>query len=99
MKRDWKAARRKVEREGRCRNCGSPYDLESAHLIPRSLGGKMNEDSVIPLCAFCHRQQHAGHLELLPLMTREEQVEATRAVGIARAYRYLTNNRGGTDHA
>jgi len=84
------AARRKVEAEGRCRSCGSRYQLETAHTIPRSLGGKRGPDSVIPLCAACHRSQHDHKLGLLPLMTRDEQVEATRAVGLARAYRYLT---------
>lgn len=97
MKRDWTPARKKVEDEGRCRRCGNPYNLESAHLIPRSLGGKMNEDSVIPLCAHCHREQHSHAFELLPLMTRDEQVEAVKAVGLARAYRYLT--KGATTDA
>ncbi len=83
----------KVLAEQRCRNCGSPYNLEAAHTIPRSLGGKLGPDSVIPLCAFCHRAQHEHRVELLPLLNRDEQVEAVRAVGLARAYRYLT---GGT---
>jgi 5-methylcytosine-specific restriction endonuclease McrA len=84
------AARRKVASEGRCRNCGSRDQLEAAHTIPRSLGGKLGADSILPLCAYCHRAQHDHRLELLPLMNRDEQVEAVRAIGIARAYRYLT---------
>lgn len=87
-------ARQKVADEGRCRSCGVPdslHPLDAAHTIPRSLGGKATYDSVIPLCRACHDAQHrGGELELLPLMTRDEQVEAVRAVGIARAYRYLT---------
>ena len=88
-----RAVQRKIEAEGRCRNCGSRQNLEGAHTIPRSLGGKLGPDSVIPLCAYCHREQHAHRLELLPLMNREEQAEAARVLGIARAYRYLTNER------
>lgn len=90
----WDRAVKKCREEGRCRNCGSRQNLETCHSIPRSLGGKFTPDSVLPLCAFCHREQHAHRLELLPLMTRAEQVEAVRAVGIARAYSYLT--RGGS---
>ena len=81
----------KVRHEGRCRNCGSRVDLQAAHTIPRSLGGKSHADSVIPLCATCHRLQHDRRLELLPLMNIREQIAAVNAVGLARAYRYLTN--------
>ena len=91
-----KPIHQKVTDEGKCRCCGVPgeiHPLDPAHTIPKSLGGKMTYDSVIPLCRACHDAQHRGDFELLPLMTREEQVEAVRAVGLARAYRYLTNNR------
>ena len=84
------AIHRKVWREGRCRNCGSRDQLDPAHHIPRSLGGKNLAESVIPLCRRCHDAQHRNELELLPLMTRDEQMEAVRIVGIARAYSYLT---------
>lgn len=86
-------ARQKVADEGRCRSCGVPdsvHPLDSAHTIPKSLGGKATYDSVIPLCRACHNAQHRREIELLPIMTREEQMEAVRAVGLARAYRYLT---------
>lgn len=84
------AIRRKVANEGRCRNCGSRQRLDPAHTIPRSLGGGSHADSVIPLCRSCHDAQHRGEIEMLALMTTEEQVEAVRVVGIARAYRVLT---------
>lgn len=73
-----------------CRNCGSRQNIDPAHTIPRSLGGKNLAESVISLCRRCHDAQHRGDLELLPLMTKEEQIEAVRVVGIARAYCYLT---------
>lgn len=84
---------RKIADEGRCRSCGVPHaihPLDAAHTIPKSLGGKATYDSVIPLCRACHDAQHRREIELLPLMTREEEMEAVRAVGLARAYRYLT---------
>lgn len=89
MTRNWDAARRKVEAEGRCRRCRRTENLQAAHVIPRSLGGGMNADSVIVLCLDCHQAQHLGKFELLPLLTRDEQAEAVRVVGIARAFRYL----------
>lgn len=89
-----KPTHQKVADEGQCRSCGVPdsiHGLDPAHTIPRSLGGKDNYDSVISLCRACHDEQHRNRdFELLPLMTRDEQVEAVRAVGLARAYRYLT---------
>lgn len=83
------AIRRKVYGQP-CRNCGSRQNIDPAHTIPRSLGGKNLAESVIPLCRRCHDAQHRNELELLPLMRREEQMEAVRVVGIARAFRYLT---------
>ncbi len=92
MKRDWTEARDKVEAEGCCRACGATGELDAAHVIARSLSGarSMNADSVIPLCRSCHVAQHAHRLELLPMLSSEEQVEATRVVGLARAYRLTT---------
>lgn len=84
------AIHRKIRAEGRCRNCGSRDQLDPAHTIPRSLGGKNLAESVIPLCRRCHDAQHRHALELLPLMRKDEQMEAVRVVGLARAYRYLT---------
>lgn len=84
------AARRKVHGQP-CRNCGSKENIDPAHTIPRSLGGRNLPASVIPLCRRCHDRQHTTNdFELLPLMREDEQVEAVRVVGLARAYRYLT---------
>lgn len=83
------AIRRKVHGQP-CRNCGSRQQIDPAHTIPRSLGGRNLPESVIPLCRRCHDAQHRHELELLPLMKRDEQMEAVRVVGIARAYAYLT---------
>lgn len=88
-----KLIHQKLADEGRCRCCGVPesvHGLDPAHTIPKSLGGKNTYDSVIPLCRACHDAQHRREIELLPLLNREEQVEAVRAVGLARAWRYLT---------
>ena len=89
----WTAAVKKCREEGRCRNCGSRDGLETCHVIARSIGGKMKPESVLPLCFRCHRLQHEHRLEILPLLTLDEQLEAVRVVGSARAYALLT--RGG----
>ena len=86
----------KIADEGKCRCCGVPeeiHPLDPAHTVAKSIGGKDTYNSVIPLCRACHDAQHRHEIDLLPLMTREEQVEAVRAIGLARAYRYLTNDR------
>lgn len=90
MKRSWTAARVKVNNEHACRVCGSsaPY-LEAAHIVPRSLGGGQNPESIVPLCAPCHREYDALNFDLLPYLHREEEVEAVRVLGIERARRRL----------
>lgn len=95
MRRDWRAAREKLEAEGHCRFCGTTHGLTCAHIIPRSrigaMGGAEDSRNIIPLCQRDHTLQHAGRLELLPLMTLEEQSYAAWLVGIAEAYRRTTN--------
>lgn len=89
MRRDWRAARAKLASEGHCRACGNAFSLQCAHIIPRSqvtIGGE-DERNIIILCVDCHSAQHAGSLELLPLLTLSEQAYAVELVGIAEAYR------------
>lgn len=64
MNRDWRLAREKVEREGRCRHCArSDRKLEAAHVTGRRndrreplravdglTKGSVHPDRVIPLC-------------------------------------------------
>lgn len=97
MTRDWTQARAKVDREGMCRSCARGEPLEAAHIVPRSRvnadGGAEHEDNIVPLCPPCHRAQHAGALELLPLLTLREQGYAAGLVGLPEALRRTT--RGG----
>lgn len=95
MKRDWSQARAKVKAEGRCRSCGLGIYLEAAHIIPRSRVTAGGEDprNIVPLCRDCHTQQHGPGLDLLPLLTRDEQAYAVELVGIAEAYRRTTGER------
>lgn len=88
-RRNWQTARAKVDREGECRLCSSHYDLQAAHVVPRSIGGEQLEESTVPLCAECHRKFDAHELDLLPALTYAEQAEAVRLIGISRAYRRL----------
>lgn len=97
MKRSWAAARAKVEAEGHCRACGSTQNLEAAHIVPRSrigpLGAAEDPRNIVPLCPQCHRDQHAGALELLPLLRLDEQGYAASLVGLTEATRRTTNRQ------
>ena len=90
MKRSWKEAHAKVNEEGRCRKCGSTQILDPAHVVPRGLGGGMSADEIVPLCRKCHTAYDGPGLDLLPVLTRDEQVAAVKTLGLARAYRRLT---------
>ena len=97
-RRDWTAARDKVEREGVCRVCGTgSLKLDAAHVIPRSLNptdGAMLEESITPMCRSCHSSYDLHELDLLPYLTIEEQAAAVHAAqGIARAYQLITGDR------
>lgn len=111
IRRRWDKARAKVEQEGVCRACGSPYGLEAAHVVgrvhdakpplrgdwkstnSRSAPYEVAPDRVIPLCHECHQGpngQHANRLDLLPLLSLHEQIQAVAdAGGISRAYQLL----------
>ena len=92
MRRDWRAAVAKKEREGCCRVCGTTRELECAHIVPRSQVTVGGEDprNIIILCAPCHRAQHAGRLELLGYLTYEEQGYVASLVGLYEAMRRTT---------
>lgn len=99
-KRDWTAARAKVDAvvDGRCRVCKSArFGLDAAHVIPRSLNPTdqaMTEDAIVPLCRLCHTAYDAHELDLLPYLTISEQAQAViSAQGIARAYQITTGTR------
>jgi hypothetical protein len=81
MKRDWRAARAKVEAEGRCRVCGrSDLRLEAAHIVSRARvrpGAGEDPANIVPLCARdCHARYDRRALDLLPYLTRVEQAKA-----------------------
>lgn len=98
-RRDWTAAREKCENEDfRCRVCGR-LPTQAAHIVPRSrisigYGGE-NALNICPLCARCHAAYDQGRLDLLPFLTLEEQSYAVKLVGLAEAYRRVTNTRLG----
>lgn len=89
-RRNWKPLIEKVTDEGQCRYCGSGGPLDPAHIWPRSLGGTMELSNIIPLCRTCHTRYDGGQLDILPVLSLDEQIQAVReAGGIARAYRHL----------
>ena len=96
--------RAKVDEEGEmCRNCGGPH-AQAAHIIPRSLIPKMGHSELdgedarncVPLCASrgCHTKYDNHTLDILPLLTRQEQAYAVELVGLLAAYRQITGQRG-----
>lgn len=85
-RRIWDDARAKVEGEGACRVCRlTQHWPEAAHVTgrkhdqPRKPGAKtlyVKPESVVPMCAHCHRHYDAGQLDLLPYLHLSEQVQA-----------------------
>jgi hypothetical protein len=98
VKRNWTAAREKVDAEARCRVCGrSNVKLDAAHIVPRSrvsAGPGEAPENIVPLChECCHPAYDAHRLDLLPYLTLEEQAYAVSLVGMHEAYRRITNTR------
>jgi hypothetical protein len=100
--RNWKPMRKKVDAEdGLCRNCGGP-DAQAAHIIPRSVIPKLGHSGLdgedprncVPLCNSrgCHTKYDNHTLDILPLLTREEQAYAVELVGLEAAYRFVTGS-------
>lgn len=81
-----------------CIACGRG-GCHPAHLIDRSIGGDDNPLAVVPLCPGCHRGYDEEGLDLLPFLEPDYRAEIAYAVilvGIARAYRRITNAGAGT---
>lgn len=98
MRRDWTAARAKVEAQSHCRSCGTTAPLDAAHIISRSIKGHDNQsaDNILPLCRSCHEAQHRGELKLIAsgLLTTEEQAAAVLAAGSIHRAVELIDGRG-----
>lgn len=45
---------------GRCRNCGSNFDIQYDHIIPFSMGGASTVENLQILCAPCNREKGAS---------------------------------------
>jgi len=97
-RRDWTAARAKVEADnhGRCRVCRTA-GVDAAHIIPRSINpteANMGAEAVVGLCRRCHTKYDSHQLDLLPHLTLDEQVHATRMAGsLERARQIITGVR------
>jgi hypothetical protein len=109
IRRDWSAARLKLEDEGRCRVCQrGDVKLDAAHVIgrfrdPEVRPGvrRVDPDAIVPLCGpavdsdTCHGRYDAHRLDLLPHLTVDEQVRAVQdAGGLEAARRRITGERG-----
>ena len=92
--RDWKDARAKVEAEGLCRRCGANRGIQAAHISarrhdqPAKPGQKtlwVNPDSVVPLCPADHELYDSHRIDILPYLTRAEQVQVVKDLGLENA--------------
>lgn len=102
--RYWDAAREKVEREGRCRACGTQFMLQFAHTVGRAHDQVVDlEDGSrilyvdpldgIPLCIDCHAKYDQRKLSILEHLNEAEQARAVEHLGILRALHRLTGQR------
>lgn len=108
-RREWRAARRKVNTERECRVCHAGLSdawIEAAHVIGRQYDRPRDEeaagaervlyvhpDDVVPLCTSCHGLYDSHRLDLLPFLTLTEQARAVSHVGIVRALTRTTGKR------
>lgn len=104
-KRDWGAARKKVEEEGVCRVCGTYEQVQAAHIIGRAADQPkegnpgvlyVHPDSILPLCGElagvkCHPAYDRHELDILEFLTPEEQVQAVKDAGSIEAARRRTS--------
>lgn len=105
-RRNWADARRKVEAEGLCRVCGTPFNLEAAHVWGREADEPtldsgsvlwVKPDRIVPLCRGdlgtfgCHESYDRHELDLLPHLSPAEQSQLVKdAGGIVTAYKRAT---------
>lgn len=88
------AAQRLKAREG-CRVHGKACgNADPMHVIDRSLGGCDDPCCTVPGCRAVHDAYDNGRFDLLPYLSIAEQAHAVAHVGIERARRRITNNRG-----
>ena len=79
-----------VRAKGVCEICGSSYNLQGAHIIERSVGGKDNAGNILIACGYCHDHQKYVHgLPIEPVEALRLVDEKNRACGISR---YLTGD-------
>lgn len=62
-----------------------------AHVVDRSIGGCSDALCVIALCWACHRSYDLHEIDVLPLLTREEQAHAAGHLGLIGALERATN--------
>jgi hypothetical protein len=96
--RRWDEARRKVETEGICRarDCVRRHGLQAAHLAHREYDIRrplawphewkrpvlVHPDRIVPLCPEHHRAYDAHDLDLLGLLTTEEETQLVADLGL-----------------
>jgi hypothetical protein len=69
--------------------CGTP---DAAHVVDRSIGGCDDPLCAIPLCRVLHEGYDRHELDILPLLTYEEQAHAVGHLGLLRALNRITGS-------
>ncbi len=64
------AAHTKAQRQGKirdnstCQVCGSTHKVEGHHIIDHQFRGAASIDNIVALCHNCHRDVHAGRMDI-----------------------------------
>lgn len=87
---DWSEAILKRDSEGACRICGDAH-VEAAHVMGRKHDrGFVHPDRIVPLCPRHHVRYDAHDLDIMGVLTLDEQLQAViDAGGIERARRRI----------
>ena len=88
--RDPEAAKRKLARQPRCRQCQDAA-TDGHHILLRSQGGDDVEDNIMPLCRQHHFEYHNADIGLR--LTLDEQLYVLTKLGQGAGKAYMERRR------
>jgi 5-methylcytosine-specific restriction endonuclease McrA len=92
LRRNAKAAR---ERDGgRCRICGTHLNLETHHLVPRSLSGRKTKHQRTNLVTLCGGDEKSCHVQVTRHIVQLHPMTERGADGPLRVSKFDRNNGG-----
>lgn len=86
--------------DNKCFYCGCELNLVNAtidHIIPKSKGGKNNEENLVPCCRYCNASKHLKTLEeyrlyisfnrlVAPIVYSQRQVNQINSLGLLKNF-------------